>query len=362
MGPIAWVGLGVAPRQLGVRSRWSGWALIAGGIVFPVSRIGDIAPLAIVDDLTLLAARAPIVLGPDARTRPDQGTFTVTSQPPMTVSVPPSPSQRSGVPAPPSRRSSSSPPNSRSTPPSPNRRYAPRRRSDPPSLKRAGAVNPNGSSDAQLTSAGTVAAGPRSRPAGARPRAVDQAGAEALRRLRAAGHGEAQALLGRRAAVARGDVAGQEGVAGADRRDRLARLDPDAMQRGSPSSTTRDAAVGQRHDRLPRAERDHLADGDERSSSSLNSWPTSSSASSTFGEMTSGSARTAWRSGSPSVSIRRHDPDLAQLADQPRVDVGVDAARQRAGEDDDLRAAREVEQLVAEQLDLASRRPPGRAR
>ncbi len=60
MGPIAWVGLGVAPRQLGVRSRWSGWALIAGGIVFPVSRIGDIAPLAIVDDLTLLVARAPI--------------------------------------------------------------------------------------------------------------------------------------------------------------------------------------------------------------------------------------------------------------------------------------------------------------
>jgi hypothetical protein len=40
-----------------------------------------------------------------------------------------------------------------------------------------------------------------------------------------------------------------------------------------------------------------------RSSSSLNSWPTSSSASRTFGEMTSGSARTAWRIGSPSASI-----------------------------------------------------------
>ncbi len=38
------------------------------------------------------------------------------------------------------------------------------------------------------------------------------------------------------------------------------------------------------------------------SSSSLNSWPTSSSASTMFGEITSGSARTAWRSGSPSVS------------------------------------------------------------
>ena len=40
----------------------------------------------------------------------------------------------------------------------------------------------------------------------------------------------------------------------------------------------------------------------ERSSSPANSWPTSSSASSTFGETTSGSARTAWRRGSPSVS------------------------------------------------------------
>ena len=46
MGPIAWVGFGVALLQLGVQPRWSGWALIAGGILFPVSRIGDIAPLA----------------------------------------------------------------------------------------------------------------------------------------------------------------------------------------------------------------------------------------------------------------------------------------------------------------------------
>ena len=44
------------------------------------------------------------------------------------------------------------------------------------------------------------------------------------------------------------------------------------------------------------------ATASERSSSPANSWPTSSSASSTFGETTSGSARTAWRSGSPSVS------------------------------------------------------------
>ena len=44
------------------------------------------------------------------------------------------------------------------------------------------------------------------------------------------------------------------------------------------------------------------------SSSSLNSWPTSSSASSTLGEITSGSARTARRSGSPSVSTTQTTP------------------------------------------------------
>ena len=68
--------------------------------------------------------------------------------------------------------------------------------------------------------------------------------------------------------------------------------------------------------------------------------------------MTSGSARTAWRSGSPSVSTIVGDVHAPQVADQPGVDVGVQAARQRAGEDDDVGAARQVEQLVAEELDL----------
>ena len=62
MGPIAWVGFGVALLQAGVQPRWSGWALIAGGILFPVSRIGDIAPLAIADDLIFLVALAPLGL------------------------------------------------------------------------------------------------------------------------------------------------------------------------------------------------------------------------------------------------------------------------------------------------------------
>jgi hypothetical protein len=62
MGPIAWVGFGVALLQLGLQPRWSGWALIAGGILFPVSRIGDIAPLAVADDLIFVAALAPLGL------------------------------------------------------------------------------------------------------------------------------------------------------------------------------------------------------------------------------------------------------------------------------------------------------------
>lgn len=62
MGPIAWVGFGVALLQAGVRPRWSGWALIAGGLMFPISRIGEIAPLAIADDLVFLVALAPLGL------------------------------------------------------------------------------------------------------------------------------------------------------------------------------------------------------------------------------------------------------------------------------------------------------------
>jgi len=60
MGPIAWVGFGVALLQTGVRPRWSAWALIVAGLLFPVSRIGEVAPLAIADDLIFLVALAPL--------------------------------------------------------------------------------------------------------------------------------------------------------------------------------------------------------------------------------------------------------------------------------------------------------------
>ena len=57
---------------------------------------------------------------------------------------------------------------------------------------------------------------------------IDQPGAEVLGRLRAAGDAVGEALLGRAAVVARGDEAGQERVAGADRGARLDRPVPPA--------------------------------------------------------------------------------------------------------------------------------------
>ena len=115
----------------------------------------------------------------------------------------------------------------------------------------------------------------------------------------------------------------------------------------------REAAVGHGHDRLARAERGHLAHGDD--------------AVLVVVELVADELlglehvrRDDVRLGAHRVAQRlavgvddRREAQLAQLPDQAGVDVGVDAARQRAGEDDDRRAAREVHQLVAEQLDLA---------
>ena len=60
MGPLAFIGIGVALLRAGVQPRFSGVALIAAGLLFPISRIGDIAPLAIADDLIFLLALAPL--------------------------------------------------------------------------------------------------------------------------------------------------------------------------------------------------------------------------------------------------------------------------------------------------------------
>ncbi len=89
-----------------------------------------------------------------------------------------------------------------------------------------------------------------------------------------------------------------------------------------------------------------------RSSTSLNSWPTSSSASSSLGETMSGSARTPSRSGSPSVSTIVVTPRRLHVADQLGVDVGLHPSRQAAGEHAHARALGEVQELVVEQLEL----------
>lgn len=60
MGPLAWIGIGIALLRSGVQPRWCGAALVVAGLLFPVSRIGDIAALAVVDDLIFLLALAPL--------------------------------------------------------------------------------------------------------------------------------------------------------------------------------------------------------------------------------------------------------------------------------------------------------------
>ena len=60
MGPLAWIGIGIALLRSGVQPRACGMALVVAGLLFPVSRIGDIAALAIVDDLIFLLALAPL--------------------------------------------------------------------------------------------------------------------------------------------------------------------------------------------------------------------------------------------------------------------------------------------------------------
>ncbi len=62
MGPLAFIGIGIALLRSGVQPRWCGVALIVAGALFPPSRIGDIPALGAVDDLIFLLALAPLGL------------------------------------------------------------------------------------------------------------------------------------------------------------------------------------------------------------------------------------------------------------------------------------------------------------
>ena len=114
----------------------------------------------------------------------------------------------------------------------------------------------------------------------------------------------------------------------------------------------REAAVGQRHDRLARAERDDLAHRERALVVVVELVPDELLGLEHVGRDDVGlGAHGLVQRVAVGVDHRR-DARALQLADQGGVDVGVDAARQRAGEHDDRRAAGEIQELVAEQLDL----------
>ena len=224
---------------------------------------------------------------------------------------------------------------------------------------------------------GARARGPRR---GARSRstsvAVDRPGAEVLRRLRPAGDAVGQAVARRRALVAGGDVAGQEGVAGADRGDRLERLDLDLVARPAGALPARRPAA--RRSPSPTIATQPFSRVMIASPAPISIRPLRPRREvvrvvelvahrpprprATFGATTAGSARRPARIGSPSASSTVSTPCSRSALDQPRVDVGVDARRDAAGDHADRRALGEVEQLLDEAVDLLGRRPRGRAR
>ena len=113
-------------------------------------------------------------------------------------------------------------------------------------LRGCGGGSPRRSDDSSGVGAGRAAHAAHDLSAGSSTRSVsisaepldlariDEPGAEALGRLGAAGDAEAPGTRPARAGVAGGHEAGEEGVAAADGRHRLARLDPDAVERRLP--------------------------------------------------------------------------------------------------------------------------------
>ena len=168
--------------------------------------------------------------------------------------------------------------------------------------------------------------------------AVDRAGAEVLGRLGPAGDAVGEAVLGRAALVAGGDVAGQEGVAGADRGDRLERLGADLEQAPLGALADRgDAAVGPGDRRLAGAEPDQLgrARGRGRRGRRTPARPAPRPRARSGSPSRRRRARPA-SIASPSASSTTGTPRLAQVVDQARVEVVAGAGRQRAGEHADL--------------------------
>jgi len=151
----------------------------------------------------------------------------------------------------------------------------------------------------------------------------------------------------------RGDIAGKAGVTGAHRRNGLLQRHPHAVDaRPALADHLSPAAIGHRHDRRARTQRDDLPHGAGAIGVIVELVANQLLASTTFGETTSGSART----GEPqrlAVGVDdRHHIELVHRADELRVEVGIDPAGQRSGEDDDRRSPRQIQELLAELLDL----------
>ena len=154
---------------------------------------------------------------------------------------------------------------------------------------------------------------------------IDHPRPEMLGRLGAAGDREAQAVLARAAGVARGHVARQEGVAGADRGDRLERLERGAVEaRGLAGSCASPSRARQPSARVISASRapelDDLAHapsgGRPRRRTRGRRAPRPRARS---GVTTSGPLRVARRSGSPSESSTVVTPSFFSSLDQARV-------------------------------------------
>ena len=192
--------------------------------------------------------------------------------------------------------------------------------------------------------------------------AVDRAGAEVLGRLGAAGDAVGEALLGRAALVAGGDEparkASPEPTVATGSSGSVSDLEEAPL---GPLADRGDAAVG-RVTPPPRRRARPVVRPWARSPGSLNSWPTTSSASRSFGATIEGRRGRRPASRSPSASSTTGTPRRAEVVDQAGVEVVAGAGRQRAGEDADLGAAGQVAEPVEEALDLLRADRRARAR
>src|SRR4051794_34004156 len=193
-------------------------------------------------------------------------------------------------------------------------------------------------------------------------RRVDHTGAHVADRLRPAGHGEAQALVGAPPAVARRHVAGEERVARADRGHRVDHVRVDRRPVQLPVRLLADqpeAARLERHDRLASA---HLGDLADRRRTVLLVRELVPHELLGLGLVRGDHGGLRARGHAERLALRVEHGGGAQLLHllhETRVEVVGHPARQAAREHHHARALGEVQQLVDEQLELglAHRRP-----